>query len=115
MVETARGLVENLLGDVRMLGFVPNGGRTYYLDRSQPPLLSEMVLAIDKVAHNTTWLKSVFPVLEQEYNFWMNPANGHTVSIPGKRAGETIRLNIFNSVCTDPRPESYREDLRTAA
>jgi alpha,alpha-trehalase len=74
-----------------------------------------MVLAIDKVAHNTTWLKSVFPVLEQEYNFWMNPANGHTVSIPGKHAGDTIRLNIFNSASTDPRPESYREDLRTAA
>lgn len=115
MVETARGLVENLLDDVRKFGFVPNGGRTYYLDRSQPPLLSEMVIAIDTVAHNTTWLKSVFPVLEQEYNFWMNPANGHTVSIPRKRAGDTIRLNIYNSSCAEPRPESYREDLHTAA
>jgi len=31
---------------VANFGFVPNGGRIYYLNRSQPPLLSEMVLAL---------------------------------------------------------------------
>jgi alpha,alpha-trehalase len=46
MKETARGLVQNLLDDVANFGFVPNGGRIYYLNRSQPPLLSEMVLAL---------------------------------------------------------------------
>jgi neutral trehalase len=34
------------LDDVANFGFVPNGGRIYYLNRSQPPLLSEMVLAL---------------------------------------------------------------------
>jgi neutral trehalase len=29
-----------------MFGFVPNGGRLYYLNRSQPPLLADMVLAL---------------------------------------------------------------------
>ena len=46
MKETARGLVQNLLDDVANFGFVPNGGRIYYLNRSQPPVLSEMVLAL---------------------------------------------------------------------
>jgi len=46
MKDTARGLVQNLLDDVANFGFVPNGGRIYYLNRSQPPLLSEMVLAL---------------------------------------------------------------------
>eukprot|EP00632_Arachnochrysis_sp_CCMP2950_P011802 CAMPEP_0185695030 /NCGR_PEP_ID=MMETSP1164-20130828/4272_1 /TAXON_ID=1104430 /ORGANISM="Chrysoreinhardia sp, Strain CCMP2950" /LENGTH=656 /DNA_ID=CAMNT_0028361889 /DNA_START=78 /DNA_END=2045 /DNA_ORIENTATION=+ len=43
MLRTARGVVEGLLGYVRDFGFVPNGGRVYYLNRSQPPLLSEML------------------------------------------------------------------------
>jgi alpha,alpha-trehalase len=35
-----------------MFGFVPNGGRLYYLNRSQPPLLADMVLALlDHDAH----------------------------------------------------------------
>lgn len=40
---TAEGMVRNFLGAVRRFGFVPNGGRSYYLNRSQPPLLSQMV------------------------------------------------------------------------
>ena len=43
MFNTSRGVIENLLDDVENFGFVPNGGRIYYLDRSQPPLLSDMV------------------------------------------------------------------------
>jgi neutral trehalase len=43
MRDTATDVVSTLLDDVELLGFVPNGGRIYYLDRSQPPMLSEMV------------------------------------------------------------------------
>jgi len=46
MTLTAKGLVQNLLDDVSTYGFVPNGGRIYYLNRSQPPLLSDMVVAL---------------------------------------------------------------------
>ena len=46
MVGTARGLVANLLACVRTHGFVPNGLRRYYLNRSQPPMLPQMVAAI---------------------------------------------------------------------
>jgi alpha,alpha-trehalase len=31
-----------MLGLVEAHGFVPNGMRTYYLNRSQPPLLSQV-------------------------------------------------------------------------
>ena len=31
---------------MRAYGFVPNGLRTYYLGRSQPPLLTQMVAAV---------------------------------------------------------------------
>ncbi|KAH8059279.1 hypothetical protein JL721_9377 [Aureococcus anophagefferens] len=39
----AKDMILNLLDYVEAFGFVPNGGRTYYLNRSQPPLLSDMV------------------------------------------------------------------------
>lgn len=40
---TAKGMIENFLSMVERYGFVPNGGRVYYLSRSQPPLLIPMV------------------------------------------------------------------------
>ncbi len=43
----AQGLVENLLHLVEQHGFAPNGARTYYLNRSQPPLLSAMVAQVN--------------------------------------------------------------------
>ncbi|GJD07995.1 Probable trehalase [Galdieria sulphuraria] len=43
----ARDMVDNLLDMVFKFGFVPNGGRIYYLNRSQPPLLSDMVAILD--------------------------------------------------------------------
>jgi len=46
MVDTAKGMVENLLDFVNRFGFVPNGSRRYYLNRSQPPMLTAMVEAV---------------------------------------------------------------------
>lgn len=67
-------VIQNLLDDIRNFGFVPNGGRIYYLDRSQPPLLSAMVVTYYKycVAHASTcsvdmgsFVHSSFVLLEQ--------------------------------------------------
>ena len=42
-VALARDMVDNFLYEVRHYGGVLNANRTYYLTRSQPPLLAEMV------------------------------------------------------------------------
>ena len=39
-------MVDDFIYEVRHYGGVLNANRTYYLTRSQPPLLSEMVLAV---------------------------------------------------------------------
>jgi len=105
------------LDDVRVFGFVPNGGRAYYLDRSQPPFLTEMVRAVYQASRNATWLASVLPVLEKEHKFWMDPTTGHSVSVPAGpgEAPQLLRLNIYFSAQASPRPESYSQDLETAA
>jgi alpha,alpha-trehalase len=46
MRESATAVVRNLLADVQTYGHVPNGGRAYYLGRSQPPMLTEMALRL---------------------------------------------------------------------
>lgn len=114
MPSTARGVVENLLDDVRAFGFVPNGGRVYYLDRSQPPLLTEMVLAVQASEPNATWLSSALPLLELEYEFWMDPARGHVINVTRDPDDRLLHLNIYSSSARTPRPESYVEDVATA-
>lgn len=37
---TLRGMVENFASLIRRLGYIPNGTRSYYLGRSQPPYLA---------------------------------------------------------------------------
>jgi len=119
MAESAMNVVNILLDQVAEFGYVPNGGRIYYLDRSQPPVLSEMILDMcvyfkwspDDIA---TLLASAVPLLETEYNWWMDPANGHIVtdltSQQPKGAG-SYTLNRYYSNGTTPRPESYLEDV----
>ena len=43
MLETAEGVVRNMLSLVERHGFMPNGARRYYLNRSQPPVLAGAV------------------------------------------------------------------------
>ncbi|TMW65904.1 hypothetical protein Poli38472_003669 [Pythium oligandrum] len=129
MKQTARGIVNNLLEYVAEFGFVPNGGRVYYLTRSQPPMLSDMVKLVarvdeqnaQRVTYDVSYLRSVVPILEQEYSFWMQRGpGGHAVELerpsrddPEKK--ETHVLNRYISNANHPRPESYREDVDVAA
>lgn len=89
---TSYHIIHNFFEDVSNFGFIPNGGRIYYLDRSQPPLLSEMVmtyveymsqqLAIETHSHiHLTsdlyqFLNLSLTILEEEYNWWMNIQDG---------------------------------------
>ena len=43
MGETVRGMLENFVHFINELGKIPNGGRTYFENRSQPPLFIQMV------------------------------------------------------------------------
>ncbi|MCF8365313.1 MAG: alpha,alpha-trehalase [Bacteroidales bacterium] len=69
--DLAKNNVENILYLVNRFGKMPNGSRTYYLNRSQPPYLSMMVADIFKETADLEWLKSAITTLENEYRFWM--------------------------------------------
>jgi neutral trehalase len=44
MFDTAKTILENQIYLIENYGFIPNGSRVYYLNRSQPPYFSLMVM-----------------------------------------------------------------------
>jgi alpha,alpha-trehalase len=120
---TAQNVINNLLDDVNSFGFVPNGGRIYYLDRSQPPLLSDMVVSYtdymlaqgDYSPQLFSYLTNAFETLRTEYAFWMSAEHGHVVDMPLPSSGAAqFQLNRYYSNYTTPRPESYLADYDNA-
>jgi len=107
--QIAENIIENFLDLVEDIGFVPNGARRYYENRSQPPLLTQMVRVYVEYTQNYTLLERALPILEMEYDFWVN---NRTVTL--ERAGMNYSLNHYAVSNTQPRPESYYEDYVTA-
>ena len=73
----ALDMVNNALYEVENYGGVLNANRTYYLTRSQPPLLSAMMVAVlDDPAsfHDTAakhaWLARAYPLAVRNYEIW---------------------------------------------
>lgn len=108
MTATAKGMIENMLSIVQRYGFVPNGNRVYYLNRSQPPLLALMVRLYMDATNDLVWLKGIIGTLEQELNWWQ--AN-RTISI--EKNGTTYKMARYAVESNTPRPESYSEDIET--
>ena len=52
-------------------GIIPNGGRIYYLNRSQPPLLAPMMYEYFKATNDTDFIRENIALLEKEYKWWM--------------------------------------------
>lgn len=97
-------------------GHVPNGNRTYYLSRSQPPVFALMVELFEDhgVCEAIEWL----PQLCKEYDYWMEGAEALR---PGDAHRHCVRLDdgrLLNRYWDDrdtPREESHWEDVTTAS
>ena len=70
--EYAKNNIENMFYLVEKYGFMPNGNRTFYLNRSQPPFLSSMVRDLYDEIKDKKWLSHAYGVLKKEYSFWQN-------------------------------------------
>jgi alpha,alpha-trehalase len=111
-------LVKDMLDDfaylIKKYGFIPNGTRTYYLDRSQPPFFSLMVQLYSHVKNKKQVLVHYLPEMEKEYHFWMKGADSLAKNFSAyhnvvRLKGDVI-LNRYWSDEARPRPESFRED-----
>src|SRR5690606_35397380 len=106
--EIIRNMVDNFSYLIDTYGFIPNGNRSYYLSRSQPPFYSKMVELLAGIEGEHVF-PEYLPFLVKEYDFWMkgvnqissgNTAVSRVVQLPG---GEV--LNRYWDEKNTPRPE----------
>jgi alpha,alpha-trehalase len=116
--DLAFAMAENFASLIDRYGHIPNGNRTYYLSRSQPPFFASMVELIAARSRVPAAAYVTFlPALSKEYAFWME---GAETLEPGEAHRRVVRLKdgtLLNRYWDDrdsPREESYREDLATA-
>src|ERR1700679_2001079 len=121
LAESGRGdLVKDMVRDFAHLidtyGHVPNGARTYYLSRSQPPFFFAMV-ALTSPGDPSAAFAQYLPQLRREYAFWMvgehevrpHTPHRHVVAMPDGSV-----LNRFWDDRDTPRDEAYRTDAELA-
>ena len=80
-LELAKDMADNFLYQVKNYGKVLNANRTYYLNRSQPPFLTQMVLGVYAKTHDKKWLADALPLIQTYYQLWatephMTPETG---------------------------------------
>jgi alpha,alpha-trehalase len=114
-----RDMVANFGYLIDHYGHIPNGNRTYYLSRSQPPFFALMVqLLAQAEGPGSQSLTTYRPQLQKEYDYW---TAGATALKPGVAAGRAVRmpggetLSRYWDESDQPREESYREDVEAAA
>ncbi|CAB3253901.1 unnamed protein product [Arctia plantaginis] len=109
MVNTVKGVIENLIDLLNRIGHIPNGSRWYYQERSQPPLLSAMMAIYYKYTNDTEFIKDNIESLEKEISYFLD---NKLISVT--KDNTDYNLLRYNAPSKGPRPESYREDYEAA-
>ena len=111
-----RNMTDNFAYLLNRYGFIPNGNRTYYLTRSQPPFFSLMVQLLAQEQGDSVLVRYQ-PQLLREYAYWMAGADSLK---PGTATRRVMRmpggelLNRYWDESTEPREESYGIDVDAA-
>ncbi len=69
-LDLALNNANNFIFLIEKYGFIPNGSRTYYLDRSQPPFFSLIVKDIYARTGDKKWLYWALHALKKEHMYW---------------------------------------------
>ena len=111
LYDLMESMVRNFVHLIEIYGHMPNGNRTYYLSRSQPPVLSLMIDLLAEVKGEQVY-SQYYKAIETEYQYWMDESKNtkHLVKMPD---GST--LNRYYDQEGVPRAEMYAEDVSTAS
>uniref|UniRef100_A0A915Q1G6 Trehalase n=1 Tax=Setaria digitata TaxID=48799 RepID=A0A915Q1G6_9BILA len=110
LFKMVKNMLTNFLYCVQKFGFVPNGGRVYYLRRSQPPFLIPMVYEYYQATKDTDFIKKNFKYLVKEFEFWIE--NRSLVVMDEDGNNHTVYQ--YRTTSNIPRPEAYRFDIEAA-
>jgi alpha,alpha-trehalase len=87
-------MIDNFAYLIDTYGFIPNGNRTYFLSRSQPPFFACMVQLLADLNENSFDIKRKYlSQLHKEYQYWMSGID------------QLTDKNIFNKVCFQTKIE----------
>ncbi|ATC94747.1 trehalase family glycosidase [Pseudoalteromonas tunicata] len=122
-IDSIEDMLMNFIDLQNRNGCIPNGNRSYYSSRSQPPILALMVDLVWQAKYRNKadfdWLAQCANALEQEHRFWMQ---GHDELNPDNTSHRRIvrmangaLLNRYWDDEATARPESLREDLHDSA
>ncbi|HXS56730.1 MAG TPA: alpha,alpha-trehalase TreF [Hanamia sp.] len=116
-LDLIQNMIDNFSFLIDSIGFIPNGNRTYYLGRSQPPFFACMVNLLSEEKGKSV-LVDYLPQLEKEYNFWVD---GKAELSADKSSVHRLALlpdaHILNHYWDEndtPRPEAFKEDSQLA-
>lgn len=98
-------MIDDFVSLVERYGHVPNGARTYYISRSQPPFLY-LMMGLSKTGNPAVRARRL-AALKREHAFWTSPARS-------SRMPDGSVLAHYGDARSTPRDESWREDVETA-
>lgn len=118
-VQLVESMINNFIDLQTQYGCIPNGNRSYYLSRSQPPVLALLVdLVLPYKQDKPKFLTKAVKAIETEYQFWMlgcdSLSDTHTEHARVVRMSDGSLLNRYWDNDATPRPESYSEDMELA-
>ena len=112
-------LIESMLDNFKYLidtyGHIPNGNRTYYLSRSQPPYFALMVELLESKMGARIY-KKYLTAMQKEYAWWMDGQSNLQQGNAYRRVVKLSDGSILNRYFDDkqaPREESYYQDVQT--
>lgn len=110
-LDMVQDMLDNFSCLIDRYTFIPNGNRSYYLSRSQPPFFAEMVKLYMRETADSMGL-DYLSALQKEYDFWMrrgySSVSQHVVQLDDQV------LNRYWDRLSVPRSESYRADVNLA-
>lgn len=132
LTDIALEMLENFGWLIKNIGFIPNGNRSYFLSRSQPPFFSLMIQLLknhtlaswgsaEEFKSHLSNRKNIQPLFNSseyledlltEYEFWMDgKSTRHRSFRRCVRIGEGNYLNRYYDDSDSPRVESFAEDI----
>lgn len=107
LFDTCRQMIENFSQFIDDYGFIPNGSRLYYLNRSQPPYFCQMIARYYEASMRSSELEieekkeverfvleEALPRMVREYEFWMTKKS-IKIRLSTRRSSKLYRLNIY--------------------
>lgn len=114
-LDLANGLVDAMTDLIEEHGHIPNGARTYFVGRSQPPLYHMMVGLLGEQPRAVRLRR--LAAMKREHAWWMEGADTLTPGTQRKHVAMLADGSVLNRYWdprSTPRDESWREDVETA-